>query len=481
MKMSNKLISLIILFAYHSLSGQNCINYSLDQLLQIGEKSYVTEIQKSNALINKYNNRLFHIRVYPKVKLSATLPNLVNSISPITLNDGSEKFINRFYMSSSMSMSVSQFLPFTGGTLSINSGLTRLDNFTPKRTKSFNLNMFNLSYSQSISSFNSYKWDKEIMAKENDLFEVSNIQYQESVNLKVVELFFELYSIQKEIELNRMMIERAEKVVEQMQVLYENGKTSEINVQNAIIDLANLKNTIAFIQEARLQAQLCGLLNLDHKIVASFDVESIESIKLNYDIDLVISRALHYSNGIKRDIEILQEQRDLKELRVARYPTISLSVGGGVNSQAEEIKKLTGLKSNSLSALVSISVPILSWKESRIKTDIAEESARIRSIEYRQTYNELENAYRYDLKNLELILSSIINDKSTLELLYMKYEQVLANYEQGRVNYIDLADTRNQIMKLEIKRINKIKLFYVTIYSFRRYALYDIIHNECLI
>ena len=154
MKISNKLISLIILFAYHSLSGQNCINYSLDQLLQIGVKSYVTEIQKSNALINKYNNRLFQIRVNPKVKLSATLPNLVNSISPITLNDGSEKFINRFYMSSSMSMSVSQFLPFTGGTLSINSGLTRLDNFTPKRTKSFNLNMFNLSYSQSISSFN---------------------------------------------------------------------------------------------------------------------------------------------------------------------------------------------------------------------------------------------------------------------------------------------------------------------------------------
>ena len=133
-----------------------------------------------------------------------------------------------------------------------------------------------------------------------------------------------------------------------------------------------------------------------------------------------------------------------------------------------------------LSSLISISVPILSWKENKLKTNLAEESARIRNVEYRQRYDELEIAYRYELSNLEYVLASLINDKHTLDLLYAKYDKVQANYEQGRVDCLDLADTRNQIIQLEIKRINKIKLFYMTVYNFRRYALYDIISNEDL-
>jgi outer membrane protein TolC len=195
---------------------------------------------------------------------------------------------------------------------------------------------------------------------------------------------------------------------------------------------------------------------------------------------MVVSRALRYSSGLERDLEMLRERRDLQELKASRFPVISLSVGSGVNSQAEEIRELTGLQSNSLSALVSINIPILSWNENKLKANLAEESARIRSIEYSQKYSELEISYRGELNNLEYVLSSLINDKHTLELLYMKYDQLLVNYEHGRVDYLELADTRNQINKLEIERIRKIKSFYMTVYNFRRYALYDILCNEDL-
>lgn len=276
------------------------------------------------------------------------------------------------------------------------------------------------------------------------------------------------------------MVERAERLVERIQVLYENGKASEISVQSAKIDLANLRNAITGIQEARIQAELSRLLNLDHKMIASFDIRSFEEMKLDYDVDMVVSRALHYSNGIEREVEILQEQRNLRELRASRYPVISLSVGGGINSHAEEIKKMTGLKSNSFSALVSVDIPILSWRENKLKADMAEESARIRNIEYNQRYSQQEITYRYELLNLDHVLSSFINDRCTLEMLYMKYDQVLANYEQGRVDCFNLTDTRNQIIQLEIERIRKMKIFYMTVYNFRRYALYDIINNEVL-
>ena len=159
--------------------------YSMEQLLELGRYSSVMQIRESDSLINQYKNRLFKVQLFPKVNMSATLPSLTNSISPIAISDGSEQFVNRFYMSSSISMSVSQLLPFTGGTISLTSGLTRLDNFSPQRTKSFNLNLFNLSYSQSIFSFNSYRWEKKILKVNNELFKVSDIQRQEELNLNI--------------------------------------------------------------------------------------------------------------------------------------------------------------------------------------------------------------------------------------------------------------------------------------------------------
>lgn len=455
--------------------------YSMEHLLQLGRHSSVMQIRESDSLINQYQNRLFKVKLLPKVNMSAKLPSLTNSISPITINDGSEKFVNRFFMSSELSISISQFIPFTGGTISLTSGLTRLDNFSPQRTKSFNLNLFNLSYSQNLLSFNSYRWEKKILKVNNELFKISDIQRQEEMNLNIIELFFDIYSAQKEIELNQAMIERAEKLLKKILLLYKNGKASELSLLNAQIDLAKMKNTVTSIKLAQLQSELVSLLNLEsQQPELIFDINTFEKISLQIDKDLVISRALRFTHGLNRNAEALQEIRDIKEQKSAGHPVVSLSIGGGVNSQAEEFKNLTGLQSNSMSALVSISFPIISWNENKLRVKMLEETAKINKIEAAQHNNKLMSSYSYELDNLNILIKSAKNDKYTLEMLYKKYNQVMAFYESGKVDYSDIEETRNQIMQTEIQRIAKIKSFYCTVYRFRIWALYDIIENKAI-
>ena len=109
-----------------------------------------------------------------------------------------------------------------------------------------------------------------------------------------------------------------------------------------------------------------------------------------------------------------------------------------------------------------------------------EESAKINRIEFAQQNKELMASYAYELDNLNLLMESAMTDKHTLEMLYKKYDQVMANYESGKVDYSDIEETRNQIMQTEIQRIAKIKSFYCTVYRFRIYALYDIIENKAI-
>lgn len=475
-----KLILMCLCMNMGILHGES-YKYSMEQLIQLGSHSSVMQIRESDSLINQYQNKLFKVQLLPKVNMSATLPSLTNSISPITINDGSEKFVNRFFMSSTLSLSLSQLIPFTGGTISLTSGLTRLDNFSPQRTKSFNLNLFNLSYSQSLFSFNSYRWEKKILKVKNELFKVSDIQRQEELNLNIVELFFDLYSAQKEIELNHSMIERAEKLLKKIQQLYENGKVSELAVLDAKIDLAKMKNTATSIRQTQLQTEIASLLNLESKqLELIFDINSFENISLRIDKDLVISRALRFTQDLNRKAESLQELHNIKEQKSAGYPIVSLSIGGGINSQADEFKNLTGLQSNSLSALVSINIPILSWNENKFRVKMLEETAKKNKIVAAQQNNRLIALYSYELDNLNLLIESAMIDKYTLEMLYKKYDKVMSNYESGKVDYSDIEETRNQIKQTEIQRITKIKAFYSTVYRFRIDALYDIIENKAI-
>ena len=170
------LIAFVILCCFCSQSKAQV--YSLDDLLIRSHSTLDNAILESEKEIIEYENSLFKIQVFPKLRMSATIPSITNSISPITLGDGSEKFVNRYYMNTAASLGLSQLIPFTGGTVTVSTGLTRLDNFSPQRNKSFSLNLFNVSYAQSVTSFNQYKWDKKILNKQKLLKQVNNFYNQ---------------------------------------------------------------------------------------------------------------------------------------------------------------------------------------------------------------------------------------------------------------------------------------------------------------
>lgn len=87
----------------------------------------------------------------------------------------------------------------------------------------------------------------------------------------------------------------------------------------------------------------------------------------------------------------------------------------------------------------------------------------------------------HDINTINYIYSSVIDDCATLEMLYLKLEQLLTNFEYGTIDFSEIESTRAHIIQTEIQRISKVKIFYMTVYKFRMYALYDIILNKALL
>lgn len=452
--------------------------YSLDDLLLRSQSTPENAILELEKEINEYDNRLLNIQVLPKLQMSATLPSLANSISPITLGDGSEKFVNRYYMNTSVSMGLSQLIPFTGGTVTVSTGLTRLDNFSPQRNKSFNFNMFNVSYAQSVASFNQYKWDKKILNKQNKAFRITKIQNRERINLSIVELFFDLLAAQKKEEMNQLMADNAEMINEKAKALYTQGRISQSELLSSEIDKNKFQYSTVLIEKSKCQNKMALKLNLgESNPVVSFNFDEFENIHVLFDEDFIIERVERYSAKISRDVERLNEDCEIKKLKSSGLPFFSVSIGGGFNSHEEELRKLTNAPSRNFSAVVSVGVPILTWGENQTRVKRLMAQKQINELQHDTLLNELRASCKYDLEYLPLLVESIKAKKITLHVLYSQLQELTDQYDAGRINYTRIQDIQREIIHVELSRIENAKHIMQIKYKYRVLALYDVFDN----
>ncbi len=473
-------IGLFLSLLIYCLNG-GAQSYSLTDLLNMSSSTLDINIIEAEKEINEYDNRLFKIQILPQIRMTATLPNITNSISPITLSDGSEKYVNRSYMTSALSMNLSQLVPFTGGTLSFSSSLNRLDNFAPQRNKSYSFNLFNLSYSQSLSIFNQYKWDKKIISKQNELFEISQIQRREKVYMSIVELFFNLLIAQKKEELNILMEKNATEVYNKAQALYSLGRIPQSELLNAEITKNKYKLSSVQVEKLRCQKILAAKTNLvsDNPLV-TFDFDFFDSCSLIYEIDELIERTIKYGEGIQRELEELTEERDLKKMKASGLPSVSISFGGGYNSQDEEIRKLVDAPSRNFSAVVSISIPVLSWGENRNRVNRLNAENRISELKYKDTINNLMASRRYELESLPLLIESIMASKTAIRVLYLQLQELTEQYDYGKVNSLKINDVQKEIIQEELSRIDYAKQVFKIRHKYRMMALYDVFEGKAI-
>lgn len=456
-------------------------NYSLFELLNLNDITTDAQISISEEKINEYENKLFRIQVFPKLYMTATLPNLTNNISSIALSDGSEKFVNRSYMTSSVLFTANQLIPFTGGTISLSSGLTRLDNYSPLRTISYNFNMFNLSYSQSISTFNAYRWEKKIRIKQNELFNISQVQNRERINIRIIELFFNLLESQKQEELNKLMEDTAKLIYEKAKNLYSIGRISQIDLMDAEIGTKEFRTLTSSLEKIKHQNALITELKLkDRKPTVYFDFDDIEKTIVSFNTEEVITRTLKYSAELQRELSLISEEKEIKKIKASILPSFSLSIGGGYNSQNDVFKNLCDSPSRNLSIVASIGIPILSWNENKIQLKSTIEQSRISYMRHSKNVEELTSTTRFELESLRFILNSIILSKEILTTLYAQLQIITEQFDSGRISYAKIQDLKKEIMQTELKRIENIKRFYIIRYKYRLLSLYDIIDNSVI-
>ena len=129
---------------------------SLPNAIRIAQQnSYDATLARFSFRASYWNYRSFKAELLPAVNLSGGLMNFDHSIVEArNYEDGKVSYVNNNTLSNNITLSVDQKIAATGGTVSLQSYLYRLDQFTYKE-KTYNSQPLRISYTQPLRSFNS--------------------------------------------------------------------------------------------------------------------------------------------------------------------------------------------------------------------------------------------------------------------------------------------------------------------------------------
>lgn len=117
---------------------QDTVYVTLDQALRIAQIFSLDAIAAKNTMLSAYwVYRNYKAELLPNLVLDGTLPGLNRSISSYQKEDGSYSFVTNQTLEENLNLSLSQNIPYTGGSITLESQLQRRNQLGDNKKKRF--------------------------------------------------------------------------------------------------------------------------------------------------------------------------------------------------------------------------------------------------------------------------------------------------------------------------------------------------------
>jgi len=392
----------------------NKINAQKALTIEEVTKIVIAKSNKVKMIDNNFSkatieSSFYRISLLPKVSATISLP-YQRSISEVIQSDGSQRFIERNYLNNTLNLTISQAVPFTGGSLSLSSSLNGSRDFNNNITN-FSSNWLTLSYQQAINGFNSFKWNKKLnfLNKEKD-----SINYlKEKIKLKyeISKLYLDTQLIQSRIDLLKANIQKTENLVFELEEKLKFGRVIKLDIEQAKITLEQLNkqlqiNNLDYLSGIKSLKNWMGDKSKDAYILAAIN-------PVDFTIDKKVLKEAIKKNGfdLEKTIELIESEANIDKVKKEGAISINLQFGLGLNSTASEFSNLYDVPAQSQYVTIGTKIPILDWGKAKKNYALAKLEKDNLQLQLEEEEEEIEEQLE-EFSNYHL---SLISQTSSLK------------------------------------------------------------------
>lgn len=447
------------------------------------ERSIQALIAKQTFKVSFWDYRTFRDSYLPQLSASGSIPEFNRSINSYTLSDGTKIYQLQQYVNYSGNLSLSQQIGFTGGNISLNSGLSRTDNLGDSSSTSYYSTPINIKYTQPIFKFNSYRWDRKLKPIQYDQAKRKYLEDIEDINIATTNYFFALLEAQvsKKIAItNYLNYDTLYKIT---QGRFQLGKIPQN--QLLLYELSLLKAKLS-IQNADLALQ-DALFNLK----SFLRIQDSDSIVLDPPVNISYflvnpMKAIEEASANTSSAEDFQRKLIEADMNVnlakmnGRFDA-DLSAIFGYNQTASKIPDAYKSPQDLEQFSLSMSVPIVDWGVARGKIKMAESQREIVKNQVEQGMIDFRQGVYRDVMNFNMQQNQLEIAAKADTVAKKSYMITQDRYMIGKISdFQELYTAQTEADNAENSFFAALQNYWQRYYSLRKMTLYDFQKNTQL-
>lgn len=453
---------------------------SLEEVVQqakaqsIASKQAVT-LKKTNY----WEYRSFLADYKPQLSLLGTLPGFTRSYIEVVQPDGTVSFQPVSNNNSILSLSLSQSIAMTGGTVYVQQQMQRFDDFQRDVTR-YNGIPFEIGIAQPLFRFNPLKWDRRIQPLKYQEGNQQFIQSLEQVALDATGFYFDLLVAQVNLQIaekNRSNNDTLFKIAGHKLQL---GKISQNDLLQLQMGLLTAQKDLASAQQSAAVASLKLKMFLSSRDERELELGiPAEAAEFAIDPQVALDEAFaNRSASVAFRRRLLEAERDVEEARRENGLNATLNATFGLSNQGNLPRDVYVSPQDREFVELKMTLPIMTWGRNKARTEVARANREFAQQSVEQDKLTFEQQIFTQVTLLQMLQKQVKLTQVADGIAAERYQIAKERFILSDLSVTDLGIATQEKDIARRDYILALRDYWQAYYSLRLLTLYDFERNQ---
>ena len=423
----------------------------------------------------RYRHRAYRSGLLPQLSLGGTVPAYNKSIISVLRDDGSTEFVPQQQTDASVTVTLAQKIPVTGGDLFVSSALARLRVSGPAAYQSWSSTPVSVGLRQDIFRPNTAAWDGQEDAVRAEQNERAYLEAMEDVALQTAALFFDVYAARVALQ-NAVTNAAVNDTLYRLNTgRFEVGKIGENDLLQSELALLRSRTTLesARLEHERATDALRLALDLPSGTTVEVAVTG-EVPEFEADTARAVAEALKNRAAVTAvALDDVQARRSVAEARLRSGAGATVQASYGFNATAPEASLAYQNLLEARRFTLSVQVPLWQWGGRHEGVQAAQaDRERVANLSA-ATLDQLAHDARFAALALAQARRTALLVAKSDSVAAKRFEVAYNRYVIGRITIDNLYIAQAEKDQALVEYVRGLRGYWAALYRLRGATLFD--------
>ena len=452
---------------------------SLDDVIHTARNQSVEALQAKQAFISTYwAYRSYKASRLPSVYMYGNIMNFDRSLTLLQNHEnGTLNYVSSNNLQNSAGLQINQNITFTGGTLSVASDLSRIDQFGMDKSLTWYSRPVTVSYYQPLFTYNQFKWDKKIEPKEYEKGKRTYLEAMEAITIDAVYAYHNLLLAKMNNSISKSNFENSGNM---LKIAGERLQLGDVTKAEYLqLELRVLNDSIAINETAvavrQAQMQLNSLLGYDESYeIVPVAEERLPEIQMDYE--LVMDKSLKNSSiSLRNELSLLNAESNVAYAKASRGFSFAVNARFGMSQTGPQFPEAYKNLLDQEVVGITFSIPIFDWGLGKGKVQKAKAAQEVVKAQVQQSENDYRRQLYTAVNQFNNQRQQCLVSRKAMYIASERYELTMHRFREGNASVTDLNTAQSENDSAQRQYISDLSNFWTYYYTLRQHTLYDFI------